>query len=99
MLDLFQFVWLILVNEKVFKIFEAILIILLVLVCFFYLNKTKKYVNLSKLKKDLINGNDEFFEGANQLFNPLRKFISNKTNKKRVLQKIKKPFLLIIKMI
>ena len=79
-------------NEKIFKIFEAILIILLVLVCFFYLNKTKKYVNLSKLKKDLINGNDEFFEGANQLFNPLRKFISNKTNKNRVLEKNKETF-------
>jgi hypothetical protein len=75
--------------EKTFKILEGILIILLIFVTFFYLSKSRQYVNLTKLLNDLKNGECEFFEGGYQLFIPLRKFFLSKTHTNRVLEKNK----------
>ena len=84
-------------NEKVFKILEGILIILLIFVTFFYLSKSRQYVNLTKLLNDLKNGEYEFFEGGYQLFIPLRKFFLSKTHTNRVLEKNKESFFLSYK--
>ena len=84
-------------NEKVFKILEGILIILLIFVNLFYLSKTRQYINLTKLQNHLKNGDYEFFEGTYQLFIPLRKFFLSKTHINRVLEKNKESFFLSYK--
>ena len=79
-------------NEKVFKTLEGILIILLILISFFYLNGVKKCITLSKLKYHLQKETCEFFVGANQLFSPLSKFFIMKSNINRALEKSKESF-------
>ena len=79
-------------NVKLFKILEGILIVLTVIILFFYLNRNNKCVTLSKLKYDLQNESFEFFVGANQLFSPLSKFFTMKSNINRALEKSKEFF-------
>ena len=81
-------------NEKVFRILESILIIILVFVLFFFLTKNTEHVNLAKLKSNIKEGNYDFFEEAIQLFNPLIHFFSSKINTNRVLEKNKENFFL-----
>ncbi len=74
-------------HENTFKILEGVLIILVVIVLFFNLNSPSKSISLTKLKEDLVKENNEFFKGTNQLFIPLFKFFSSKTNSNRTKYK------------
>ena len=79
-------------NEKIFKILEGVLFLLFVIILYFYLNKNKKCQNLSSIKNYLQKGDCKFFIGANQLFSPLMKFFSMRTNTNRILEKYKEQF-------
>ncbi len=79
-------------NEKIFKILEGVLYILFVIILYFYLSKNKKCINLSSIKNYLKKGDCQFFKGANQLFSPLIKFFSMRTNANRILEKYKEQF-------
>ena len=84
-------------NEKVFKILESILIVILVFVLFFYLTKKSEQTNLAKIETNIKEGNFDFFEEAIQLFNPIIHFFSSKINTNRVLEKNKENFFLSYK--
>ena len=79
-------------NQKIFKILEGILMLIFLFVMFFYFNKKKQFITLSKLKSNLEKGKVEFFEGVIQLFNPLIQFFSNSGNINKQLEKNKEIF-------
>ena len=79
-------------NQKIFKILEGMLMLIFLFVMFFYFNKKKQFITLSKLKSNLEKGKVEFFEGVIQLFNPLIQFFSNSGNINKQLEKNKEIF-------
>ncbi len=79
-------------HEKIFKILEGILIILVLSSIYLNFNTTGKCIRLTKLKELLIKENRDFYRGIYQLLNPLLKFFASGKNSNK--PKYKENFLI-----
>ena len=79
-------------SSKEYKILEIVLIFLISLILFFFINDIINTFSLSLLKKILLEEKNNFFEGLFQLFFPLKQFYKIKLNSNILFNKFKNDF-------